>query len=83
MATLPDRSDDLAAAFLAALRPGLAQIGVPAPTPADGLELVGLAIASPGLASEAGAPPAQAFARARNGHGPPQAAQIRTTVLRL
>lgn len=60
-----------------------AQIGVPAPTPADRLEVVRLALASPGLASEAGAPPAQFFARARNGHGPPQAAQIRTTVLRL
>lgn len=60
-----------------------AQIGIPAPTPADGLELVGIALASPGLASEAQAPPAQFLARARNGHGPPQAAQIRTTVLRL
>ncbi len=60
-----------------------AQIGIPAPTPSDGLEPVGLALASPGLASEAGAPPAQLLARARNGHGPPRTAQIRTTVLQL
>lgn len=60
-----------------------AQIGIPAPTPADGLELFGLALASPGLASESRALPAQFFARARNGHGPPRAAQNRTTVLQL
>lgn len=60
-----------------------AQLGIPAPAPADGLTASGLALALPGLASEAPAPPAQVLARARNGHGPPQADQIRTTVLRL
>jgi len=60
-----------------------AQLGLPATPAGDGPRLSPVAFALVAFMPLPAFPPARTLAHRRNGHGPPQALLVRTTVLRL
>ena len=60
-----------------------AQLGLPATPAGDGPRLLPVALALGVVTPFPPLPPVHAFEHERSGHGPPQAALVRTTVLRL
>lgn len=60
-----------------------AQLGVPATATSDAPSDFPGGLVAADLAAFRPIPPVQFLARARNGHGPPQAALVRTTVLQI